>query len=366
MRGIIRLVIIILAIIKSSFFWRRKKAEPRRILIVHDLLLGDTLLLAPLMKRLHEKYPHSQKYILAKPLFVPLFKTKPYGFIALKYNPKSFFDLFKIFLKGPYDQTFVAGDNRFSWLARALGSMWIIGIADDRPKWKNWMIDEAKSFDLKPASWADMMGRLVDGKNPEPYQKKEWSRLKSKKLLLPFDRSKPYVVCHLGASNSLKFWQATSWQVLINNLRKQKNEVVLSVGPNEEYLIKEVDPDYQYHHVPGTYSLIEMWTLVEKAKLIVSVDTGVAHFAKLTGTPNVTLFGPGSPVSHSEGLFWKKSIHHHVTKENFICRDQPKLFRRKVHWLKRCGRGVSECKTPGACMDIITPKQVIESINKIF
>ena len=123
MRGIIRLVIIMLAIIKSSFFWRRKKAEPRRILIVHDLLLGDTLLLAPLMKRLHEKHPHSQKYILAKPLFVPLFKTKPYGFIALKYNPKSFFDLFKIFLKGPYDQTFVAGDNRFSWLARALGSM---------------------------------------------------------------------------------------------------------------------------------------------------------------------------------------------------------------------------------------------------
>jgi ADP-heptose:LPS heptosyltransferase len=365
MRGIIRLVIIILAIIKSSFFWRRIKAEPRRILIVHDLLLGDTLLLAPLMKRLHEKHPHSQKYILAKTLFMPLFKTKPYGFIALKYNPKSFFDLFKIFLKGPYDQTFVAGDNRFSWLARALGSMWIIGIADDRPKWKNWMLDEVKTFDSEPSAWADMMGRLVDGRNPEPYQKNEWSRPKSKKLLLPFDRSKPYIVCHLGASNSLKFWQATSWQVLINNLRKQKYEVVLSVGPNEEYLINEVDPDYQYHHVPGTYSLIEMWALVEKAKLIVSVDTGIAHFAKLTDTPIVTLFGPGSPVSHGEGFFWKKSIHHHATKENFICRDQPILFRRKVHWLNRCGRGISECKTPGACMSEISPHQVLASLKNI-
>ena len=62
MRGIIRLVIILLAIVKSFFFWKHKKVEPKRILIAHDLLLGDTLLLAPLMKRLHEKYPHSQKY----------------------------------------------------------------------------------------------------------------------------------------------------------------------------------------------------------------------------------------------------------------------------------------------------------------
>jgi hypothetical protein len=38
-----------------------------------------------------------------------------------------------------------------------------------------------------------MMGRLVDGKNPKPYQKNEWSRPDTKKLSLPFDRSKPYV-----------------------------------------------------------------------------------------------------------------------------------------------------------------------------
>jgi ADP-heptose:LPS heptosyltransferase len=365
MRGIIRLVIIILAIIKSSFFWRRKKAEPRRILIVHDLILGDTLLLAPLMKRLHEKHPHSQKYILAKPLFVPLFKTKPYGFIALKYNPKSFLDIYQIFLKGPYDQTFVLGDNRFSWLARALGSMWIIGISDDRPKWKNWMLDEVKPFDSQPASWADMMGRLVDGINPRPYKKNEWIRPKIKNSLR-FQTSKSFIVCHLGASNSLKFWRATSWQVLIDVLKKQGYEIVLSVGPKEEYLIEEVDPDHKYHHVSGTYSLLEMWTLVESAKILVSVDTGIAHFAKLCNTPVVTLFGPGSPVCHGAGRFWKKSPHIDVTKNLFACRDQNILFRRKIDWVKRCGRNNRECKTPGACMDIITPKQVIESINKIF
>ena len=32
----------------------------------------------------------------------------------------------------------------------------------------------------------------------------------------------------------------------IKNLRKKKYEVVLSVGPNEEYLINEVDPEYPF------------------------------------------------------------------------------------------------------------------------
>ena len=80
----------------------------------------------------------------------------------------------------------------------------------------------------------------------------------------------------------------------------------------------------------------------------------------------MTLFGPGSPISHGEGLFWKKSTHRHATQNNFICRDQPILFRRKVSWLKRCGRDDSECKTPGACMQIITPEKVITELTTLL
>ena len=364
MRGLIRLIIIISAILRSLFFWDIKKRNPKKILIAHDLLLGDTLLLAPLMKRIHEKYPNAQKFILSKPAFVPLFGNTPYGFKALSFNPKSFLSVWRIFCCGPYDLAFIAGDNRYSWLARAVGSRWIQGIEGDKPQWKNWMLDEVEPFDLKPATWADMMGRLVDGQNPKPYQNGEWTRPPVKKLLWPIDTSKPYVVCHLGASNALKFWPSQSWRILIEELKSKNFEIIISVGPREEYLIEEVDPDRQYHHIAGTYSLIEMWSLIEDAKLLISVDTGIAHLAKLTGTPILTLFGPGSPVSHGEGLFWKKSIHYHATKDNFICRDQSILFRRKVLWLKRCGRSLNECKTPEACMQAIKPKEVaLEAIK---
>jgi ADP-heptose:LPS heptosyltransferase len=364
MRGLIRLIIILSAILRSLFFWNIKKKDPKKILIAHDLLLGDTLLLAPLMKRIHEKYPNAQKFILAKPIFIPFYTNTPYGFKALSYNPKSFLSLWGVWCEGPYDLAFVAGDNRYSWFARAVGSRWVIGIEGDAPSWKNWMLDDLKSFDDKPAPWADMMGRLVDGKNPKPYQKNEWSHPEIKKLLLPFDRSKPYVVCHLGASNSLKFWPSQSWCLLMDELKSKNFEIFISVGPREEYLIEEVDPDHQYHHIAGTYSLIEMWSLIEDAKLLISVDTGIAHLAKLTGTPIVTLFGPGSPVTHGAGGFWKTLLNSEVTVSDFTCRNQNILFRRKVEWVKRCGRSVYECKTPGACMEAITPKQVLNVLYK--
>lgn len=364
MRGLIRLIIIFLAILRSLFFWNIKKRNPKKILIAHDLLLGDTLLLAPLMKRIHEKYPDAKKYVLAKPSFVPLFGNIPYGFNALSFNPKSFLSLWKIWCEGHYDLAFIAGDNRYSWLARAVGSRWIQGIEGDTPPWKNWLVDEVKSFDDKPATWADMMGRLVDGKNPKPYQKNEWLRPHLKKTLIPIDTSMPYIVCHLGASNPLKFWPAKSWQILIQKLKYEGFDIFISVGPGEEYLIREVDPKGECQHVPGTYTLLEMWSLIEHAKLLISVDTSIAHLAKLSNIPAVTLFGPGSPETHGVGKFWKSSSHADITESYFHCRNQAILFRRDLDWVKRCGRGVGECKTPGACMEVITPKEVIYILHK--
>ena len=49
MRGLIRFIIIFLSVVQSLLFWKNKKREPQKIIIAHDLLLGDTLLLAPLM-----------------------------------------------------------------------------------------------------------------------------------------------------------------------------------------------------------------------------------------------------------------------------------------------------------------------------
>ena len=366
MRGLIRLIIILLAVLQSLFFWNIKKRNPKKILIAHDLLLGDTLLLAPLMKRIKEKYPNAQKYVLAKPTFVPLFGNIPYGFKVLSFNSKSFLSLWRIFCCGPYDLAFIAGDNRYSWLARAVGSRWVIGIEGDRPSWKNWMVNEAKSFDINPATWADMMGRLVDGKDPKPYKKNEWLRPDIKKQLLLTNASKPYIVCHLGASNELRFWPHTAWQKLCKDLTNQGFEMILTTGPNEVHLLDQVDPAGMYQSVPGNFSLIEMWALLENAALLVSSDTGIVHLAKIACTPTITLYGPGSNLIHGPGKFWMNQFFEAATIDSYPCRDQKFLFRRKIMWLNRCSRNIKQCKTPGACMEAIKPKDVIDKVMEIL
>ena len=366
MRGLIRLIIIALAIKQTFFFWKRKIREPQRILIAHHLLLGDTLLLAPLMKRINEKYPHAKKFILVKPSFISLFEMNPYGFQSLSFSPKSFSDFWNIYRNGDYDLTFVMGDNRFSWLARAVGSRWNVGIEGDRPLWKNWMLDEAKSFDLKPATWADMMGRLVDGNNPVPYKKNEWPSPKLKEFLLPFDSSRKYIICHLGASNELRYWPCSSWQLLLRNIKLHGFDVVLSVGPGEEHLIQEVDPENLYTHRSEIYPLIEIWKLLEKATALISLDTGIAHLAKIAFVPTIVLYGPGSSIVHGPGNFWIDLPYKSVTQSPYSCRDQNIFFRRKVLWEKRCSRSLDQCKTPGACMNIIAPEQVMSELVELL
>jgi hypothetical protein len=48
----------------------------------------------------------------------------------------------------------------------------------------------------------------------------------------------------------------------------------------------------------------------------------VAHLGRLVNTPTIALFGPGSAVLFGASKFWKNSLYHAVTIENFPCRDQ--------------------------------------------
>ena len=61
--------------------------EPRRILVAHNLLLGDTLMLTPLLAKLRERYPEAGITLLAAPSAVPLYEKRPFGVRALPFRP---------------------------------------------------------------------------------------------------------------------------------------------------------------------------------------------------------------------------------------------------------------------------------------
>ena len=67
---------------------RRPSQPPKRILIAHHLLLGDTLMLTPLLAKLRERYAAADIVMLMSPHYAPIYVRRPYGVRAIGWDPR--------------------------------------------------------------------------------------------------------------------------------------------------------------------------------------------------------------------------------------------------------------------------------------
>lgn len=339
---------------------RLRPTRPRRILIAHHLLLGDTLMLTPLLAKLRAQHPDAEIVMALADAYAPLYAREPYGVRALGWNPRSPSSS-ALWRERNFDIAYVPGDNRFGWLALALGSRWIVGFAGDRPAHKSLPIDELRRYSAQPMAWADMVATLADGPPARPFVAGDWTPPPA----APFDRpAAPYAVLHVGASTPLKRWASDRWLALATWLAARDVEPVWSAGRGEEAIAAASDPEQRYRSYAGQLALPQMWQLLANAALVVAPDTGIAHLGRVVGTPTVSLFGPGSALLNGGGEFWRDATYRAVTVTPFPCRDQRVLFKREIEWVRRCGRSIGECPHP-LCMDAIELEQVTAAIGEM-
>jgi ADP-heptose:LPS heptosyltransferase len=333
----------------------------RRILIAHNLLLGDTFMLTPLLAKLRGLHPQAEITLLASPAFVPLYEARPYGVRALAFTPHDSSTARALVEEAPYDLALVPGDNRYSWLAAAMRARHIVVHAGPRPFAQELVVDEKRHYPDAPAAWGDMVADLVDGAPPAPYKRGDWNAPGAR----AFDRpTRDYAVLHVGASTPLKFWLPERWMALAAELERRGLEVVWSGGRGEESSVRACDPQQRYRSYAGQLDLAQMWHLVQGAKLLVAPDTGISHLGRACWTPTVTLFGPGSAVLAGAGLFWRDTPWRAVTVDPFPCRDQHMLFGRHVEWVRRCARTPAECPEP-RCMQAISLADVLTTVDAL-
>ena len=210
---------------------RLQPKMPRRILIAHHLLLGDTIMLAPLLKKLRQQYPEAEIVMTCRPAFAAMFDARPYEVRVVPFDPRqagTFWDLYRV--RG-FDLALLPADNRFSWLARALDARWIVGFEGDRPAYKNWLVDEFRRYPAHAMALGDLIGEcLVDGPPPQPYTPADWplQRLRIR------PSGAPYCVLHVGASTPLRHWEPQKWRELVSRLQENRVNTVISAGPGEE------------------------------------------------------------------------------------------------------------------------------------
>jgi len=341
---------------------RTEPGEIRRILVAHNLLLGDVFMLTPLLAKLREQHPAADIAILAAPAFVPLYSGSPYGVRALAFSPSRSQTTRALLREPPFDLAIVAGDNRYSWLAAAMRARRIIAHAGTRPMTQEWFVDEKHRYPEAPGAWGDIVARLVPGAPPRPFAPGNWPTPAARDFNLPRGLG-PYAVLHVGASTPLKLWPPDRWMALATHLEKQGVRPVWSGGPGEEHVVNACDPEGRYESFAGRLDLPQVWRLVQDAALLVAPDTGISHLGRAAWTPTVALFGPGSAVLAGKGDFWRDTPWMAITEDPFPCRDQRLVFGRPVDWVRRCSRTPAECAQP-RCMHAIGLERVIVAAER--
>jgi ADP-heptose:LPS heptosyltransferase len=340
---------------------RRKPAHPGRILVAHQLLLGDTLMLTPLLARLRRRHPEAQIVITVSHRQLPLYATRPYDVHAVAYDSRNRESARQLLELGAYDLAVVPGDNRHALLAHALGAGWVAALAGDRPGWKNVFADELVPIPEAPTALSDIFALLAGEEDDAVYDAREWPRPECRPFELP---QGDYAVLNVDASTPLRLWQPYKWLQLADALAKMGLQVVYCAGPGEERMVESIDPQRRHRSYAGALDLPQLWRLLESARLLVCLDSGVSHLAKLARTPSVVLYGPGSAALFGPGSFWREHPFRAVTIADFPCRDQHGLFKREVGWVMRCQRTLAECPAP-ACMHAIETESVIASCREL-
>ncbi|WP_293761714.1 glycosyltransferase family 9 protein [uncultured Aquitalea sp.] len=363
-----RLLIFAALLCRLPWQWlRRRPAEEtvRRILVLHQFLLGDALMATSLLAKLRERYPAAQIVLACPQGQVSLYRSRPYGVEAIGWHPRDFASVRRLFAMPRFDLAFLSGENRLSFLARAIGARWIIGFADEAPAYKNWLLDEAIPYSPVPESWTDTASSLVAGPDPKPFSLADWPL---DEVSLPVF-GQPYVVLHVGASSPTRYWPADNWRALATRIRARGLTLVWSCGPGEERLVDEIGPEPEDATMAGCLSLVQLRALLHGARAAVCPDTGVAHLAKIAAAPQVMLFGPGSETLFGASRFFSATPCLGVGPAWFPCRIQRDMHYRQTDWAMRCyrtvGAGEGQCRKP-QCMAVTRPDDVMNVLEELL
>lgn len=340
---------------------RSRPTEVRRLLIAQHLLLGDTIMLTPLLKKARALFPAARIVMAVPRAHAPLYAARPYDVKALPFDPRSLADYASLRSERGFDLALVPGDNRWSWLARMMKARWVVAFAPDRSTYKDVPVDEFVRMPQEPLAWGDIAAHLLEGREPEPYRPGEWPAPPFRAYRRP---PEPYCVLHLGASSPHKRWPSDRWRALMEWTESRGYAAVLSAGPGEESLLAPVDPDGRHSALAGKLDLAQLWDLLSGAAFLVCPDTGVAHLARLVGVPTVAIFGPGSPISTGAGRFWAGGSYRPLWDPDVPCRDQDMLFERRLPWMRQCWRSVTECGDP-VCVRRVDLSAVILAIQSL-
>ncbi len=106
-----------------------------------------------------------------------------------------------------------------------------------------------------------------------------------------------FIVLHPGSARAEKFWVAKRWAEIVAAFPQARFALTGGTSVMEQTHIREIKAHLPHPIVDlsGQIDLLTLAALIERARLLVTIDSAPMHLAAALGTPQVVLFGPTNP-----------------------------------------------------------------------
>ena len=361
--------------------------EQGSILILADLLLGDLAMAGYLIDHVRSCYPERKIVLLHKPSLAEaadLFDVS--ALVSADYlGWHTFLKLQKI---SPEGYGWVI--NIFSW--KWLPILWALNYGIISSFWPSkkrsrYMLTDALYIPDQPIAVPDLIFKLLETpghtKNEPIHSKEEIIngrfnrnfKLHNFKFDLLRDKKiktiGKFIAIHVGASSSARLWPISLLDKILLILSKKNITIVFTgLKQSSSYMIgfynllNKYSNSINFLDIISQTTLIELLAIIHQSNALISIDTGVTHWARLMGTPNLSFIGQSD-----ENLFGANSClfsdSYHLASCYMECKDKKTFHSIYTPWVNTCSR--HECRHPSVeCLLNISETDLNLTIEKLL
>ncbi len=281
-----------------------------KFLIIRPDHIGDLILTTPFIHAVKSAEPDSHLSILAGSWSLPVLKNNPYLDDIIECDlpwlargeKKGWSPVLKTLLS----LRFAGYDSAFSFriAAKTAAFVFLSGIK------KRW------GFDVKKSRWAynrnvhyslnkhvvdnflDIAEQCFGSKNHIGLELfLDEAEYKNAEKIIPCKR--PYCVIAPGAGYTTKLWETGRWAEVADWIGKNLGlDIIISGSPKEKQYTETIRSEMRGKaaNLTGKINLRHLMAVIDRAELVVSVDSAAMHIASAVKTPVAALFGPTNPV----------------------------------------------------------------------
>lgn len=272
--------------------------SPRRIGIIQPTAVGDMFLISGLVLHLRECFPEAEIHIFHGPSNAISVGLLPVDVVSHRCEFRRLFQTIRKFRQARLDVAIdCAPWARLTALLTALsGAKATLGFRSAgqhiHPAFDIAVpyLDNRHEIENHRAM-AEVFGPIAE------YKLSVRRGRRPRNLELPYTR---VVVCHVAAGGSRaaeKSWPLSYWAMLARGLVERGMIVAFSGAPDDAAQISTVLdladlPEDRCFSLAGRTSLAELAFVVSQARLLVTIDTGIAHLGAAVGATVIGLHGP--------------------------------------------------------------------------